>query len=147
MVRVGCRGATDVRAMAVRVLCPPENKASLSSHDAPSPLSIKDGMDDDTLDVVKKHVKKDVNMFKHVMNERYGGVQSLQLMKKQQMLIKEGNTKRVKNIVKVHLAKEDAMLKWNMKQSLIRTTNDVSAKLKAVRFATAVVAKLDAKSC
>ena len=28
---------------------------------------------------------------------------------------------------------------------MIRTTNDVSAKLKAVRFATAVVAKLDAK--
>mgnify|MGYP001189267711 CR=1 FL=1 len=84
-------------------------------------------------------------MFKHVMNERYGGVQAVSSMRKQQMLIKEGNTKRVKNIVKAHQEKEDAMLKWNMKQSLIRTTNDVSAKLKAVRFATAVVAKLDAK--
>ena len=43
--------------------CPAKNEV-VGTHDAPSPLSIKDGMDDDTLDVVKKHVKKDVNLFK-----------------------------------------------------------------------------------
>merc|ERR1712072_256894 len=67
------------------------------------------------------------------------------MMKKQLIGSKDAERKRITNMVKSHQAKEDAMLKWNMKQSLIRTTNDVSAKLKAVRFATAVVAKLDAK--
>ena len=120
-------------------------KETLGTHDAPSPLTIKDGMDDETLAIVKKRVAKHIATFKKSINDKYGSVVAQSKIKKDLLASSEKERLRVDKIVKDHVKNEDIMLNWNRKQGLLRLTNAVSAKLRAVRFAIAVVAKLQAQ--
>ena len=120
-------------------------KETLGTHDAPSPLTIKDGMDDETLAIVKKRVAKHIATFKKSINDKYGSVVAQSKIKKDLLASSEKERLRVDKMVKDHVKNEDIMLNWNRKQGLLRLSNAVSAKLRAVRFAIAVVAKLQAQ--
>ena len=123
--------------------CP--KKELIGTHDAPSPLSVKDGMDDDTLANVKKHVQQNIATFKKAMNEKYGNIVATAMVKKHGLSSKEHERLHAEQTIKNNVAKEDRILNWNRKQALIRLAKVVSARLRALRYANAAVAKLEAQ--